>query len=271
MNCDYKKIWVKRDDNTIEYKEWFIFSFNVINQTKNKIHNFIDYEINRYNKDYNNIFDNITPKDFYAIQTNNKYIPPRIIRLTKPIASSMGFEMTKDINNFTFGDDVGGILQENDIINNAYLRRDIINYDYVLFNPGVIANINYSINGKYYYIYQLDQKNLFQRKKVFYSAFGGHLKYNKQAMKQIIEKYKIICKERENKFSEDDVSFLIPSEYFDEFMDFFHKDILSEEFNYFENINSTIKRELSEELGPIGHEDGIALLSDEEMKDLILE
>ena len=270
MDYDYKKIWVKRDDNTIEYKEWFIFSFNIINKTKNKIHNFIDYEINRYNKDYNNIFDNINLEDFDITQTNNKYIPPRIIRLTKSIASSMGFEINKDINNFVFGDDVGGILQENEIINNAYLRRDIINYDYVLFNPGVISNISYNINGKEFYIYQLDKKNLFKNNKVFYTAFGGHLKYNIETLDPILKKYKIICKKRENNDSTDDVSFLIPSRYFDEFIEFFHKDILSENFHYFEDIKKTIIRELNEEIGPVNCFDGINLLSEDEIKDFIL-
>lgn len=268
---EYKKIWLKRDDGTLEYKEWFIFSFKIQSPTKNKIHKFINHEILRYNKDYNKIFKNIKDEDFYDINTTNSYIPPRIIRLTKDIATSFGFSLVKDVNKFVFGDNVGGILQENNLTNNSYLQRDLINYDYVLFNPGIIAKIHYSNNQDDYYIYQLDKKNLFHKEKIFYTAFGGHIKYNINKLKPYIDKYHIICKKRESDPNNDDLSFLIPTQYFHNFIKLFQKDILTEIFDYFENPSITIKRELLEELGPNKAFDGINLLTDNEINDFIIE
>ena len=265
MPYEYKKVWIKRDDNTLEYKEWFIFSFKIENDTKVKINNFINHEILRYNKKNENIFDNVKKEDFYNIDTTNRYIPPRIIKLPKDTATSFGFSLVKDINNFTFGDNVGGILQEEYLTNNTYLQRELINYDYILFNPGIIAKLHFYAKENDYYLYQLDQKNLFHKNRVYYTAFGGHIKYNTERLKPYLIKYNIICKQREGDSNNDDLSFLIPTKYFNEFITIFQKDILTKQFNLFENPSITIQRELFEELGPISAIDGINLLTNQEM------
>lgn len=268
---EYKKVWIKRDDNTLEYKEWFIFSFKIKHNTKEKLHNFINHEITRYNKDYENIFQNIKKEDFYNINTTNRYLPPRIIKLPKDTAISFGFSLIKDLNNFTFGDNVGGIFQEETLTNNSYLQREIINYEYILFNPGIIAKLHYIDNKNDYYLFQLDQKNLFHKNKVFYTSFGGHIKYNINNLTPYIKKYNIICKHREDDPNNDDLSFLIPTKYFNEFLTIFQKDILTEQFKFFENPSISIQRELFEELGPIQAIDGINLLTNQEMNNFIPE
>lgn len=268
---EYKKVWIKRDDNTLEYKEWFIFSFKIKDNTKEKLHNFINHEITRYNKDYENIFQNIKKEDFYNINTTNRYLPPRIIKLPKDTAISFGFSLIKDLNNFTFGDNVGGILQEETLTNNSYLQREIINYEYILFNPGIIAKLHYIDNKNDYYLFQLDQKNLFHKNKVFYTSFGGHIKYNINNLTPYIKKYNIICKHREDDPNNDDLSFLIPTKYFNEFLTIFQKDILTEQFKFFENPSISIQRELFEELGPTQAIDGINLLTNQEMNNFIPE
>ena len=265
MDYEYKKIWVKREDNTLEYKEWFIFDFELENDLKNKIDEFIGIEQNRYQGDYKDLFNNIQETDFYDLETKNYYLPPRIIKLTKEIAQSLNFSIKKDINHFSFGDDIGGILQDNIISNNQVLERDVINYKYILFNPGVIAKIHYRYNNEDCYIYQLDKKNLFNKQKIFYSAFGGLLKYNKEKLSPYLNKLNIICKTRESDKNNNDVSFLIPTEHFSSFIKIIHNDLLTKSYNLFENPESTIKRELLEELGPINSDDGINLLTEEEI------
>lgn len=265
MEYDYKKIWVKRDDNTLEYKEWFIFDFELKDEVKNKIKDFINDEENRYINDYKEVFNNIKEEDFYNLKTSNKYLPPRVLKLTKEIAHSLNFSIKKSIKSFSFGDDVGGILQDDITSNNQFLERNIINYKYILFNPGVIAKIHYKENDEEYYIYQLDKKNLFNKQRIFYSAFGGHLKYNKGSLSPYLKKYNTICKNRESDETNNDVSFLIPAEHFSKFIRIIHNDILTKSYNLFENPEATIKRELLEELGPINSDDGINLLTEEEV------
>lgn len=268
---EYKKVWVKRDDNTLEYKEWFIFSYILDDKLKIKINNFINHEIDRYNKKYDQVFNYIHEKDFHDLNTKNPFMPPRIIKLNKNTAQSFSFSIVKDLNNFFFGDDVGGIMQDDSIINNAFLRRELINYDYVLFNPGVIARIHYQNNYDDYYICQLDKKNLFKNKKILYTAFGGHLKYNIKAFQPYLDKYGVICKKRESDVNNNDVSFLIPTEHFDAFLEIFHRDVLAGDYKFFDDLGITIKRELLEELGPVDCYDGINLLTLEEINNFIEE
>lgn len=265
MNYDYKKIWVKKDDNILEYKEWFIFDFELEGKIKDKVKDFIEKEEYRYSGDYKDLFNNILEEEFYNIETKNNYIPPRIIKLIKDVAKSLNFSKFNDVNHFTFGDDVGGILQEDDENNNTILQREIINYSHILFNPGVIAKIHYEDNSEYYYIYQLSKNHLFSKDKIFYSAFGGHIKYKNELI-PYLEKYNIKINDRQSNNSNYDVSLLIPIEYFEDFIKLFHKDILTKEFNLYENIEETIKRELLEELGPVNSSDGINLLTEDEIK-----
>lgn len=267
---DYKKIWLKRDDNTLEYKEWFIFSFQLKEELKNKINIFINNEIVRYKPDSSNIFNSINQSDYDDLSMTNPYIPPRLIKLNHQTASSFNFSLKK-INNVTFDDNVGGILQDYTLINNSYLSRELINYDYVLFNPSVFAKIYYSDNNQNYYVYQLDKHNLFHKNKIFYTACGGHLKYNHSVLEKYIKRFEIVCQEKEDSMDQKDLSFLIPSKHFNEFIKMFQQDILSEQFNYFENPVIGIKRELLEELGPIKSNDGLNILEADEIFQLIKE
>ena len=92
---EYKKVWVKRDDNTLEYKEWFIFSYILDDKLKLKINNFINHEIDRYNKKYDQVFNYIHEKDFHDLNTKNPFMPPRIIKLNKNTAQSFSFSIVK--------------------------------------------------------------------------------------------------------------------------------------------------------------------------------
>lgn len=230
---DYKKVWQKKDDDTLEYKEWFIFTLKIEEPIKNKIEKFINQQLEKYK--------------------HNNNLTPKIIKLNKQTASSFGYSSFTDNNGFTYHDNISGSLQENELTYNSYLQRELINYKYISFTPEVIINIYYTDNDNTYYIYPLDNN----QQKTIYNTFYWTLTPNYKNLSTYITKFNILQDKTTN-------TLLIPTNHFNSFIKLFQTDILTKSYHLFDSPNKTIKDYLFKSLNRYDN-----LIIEEELNNLL--
>lgn len=264
-----REIWVQRNNFLIEFKIWFIYSFNFIGRSKEKIVDFIRHERERF--DWHAPLMPTKLKEaslFYReTATSNNFLPPRLWTISEEELMDFKTELYTDSNQFVFGDSVGGIAPNMPDIHNEHLKLELFKQKTVLFSPGVLARIIVNVDGVDYYVFQLAEKNLRKKGEVFYKPIGGHIKASSMKYDYLINEYKLLPKDQMQVQDVNDVAFYINTEYFKDFVELFNQDIFfKQEYFYFENPEISIIRELHEELGPIPSRDGISLLSNDDLK-----
>lgn len=264
-----REIWVQRKDNILEYKLWVIYPISFQKETEKKIISFLNFENKRFDnkslpqnkKDFVDIV-----KEYTNLETISKSLPPRLVSIKENDLNAMETELISNENNFIFGDSVGGISPNKQVIHNQQLLEVISSAKKILINPGVLARIEVNDNQLKSFIFQLAEKNLRKKEQVFYKPIGGHLKY-KDDFKPYIEEFNLELKDRDQTQDTHDLSLFVEPNNFLKLSNIFKKDLMSEKkYEYIEDPQESIYRELQEEIGHIFASDGISLLDEDDMK-----
>ena len=262
-----RNIWVKRDNGQLEFKIWFIYTYELIGIARDTVITFLEAEQARYRGSQPHDLDQLKASAiaYSDLQTTNINLPPRLQSLSEQVLNDLDTELFTDANGFVFGDSVGGTALNKPAAHNAHLKKDLHKYDTILFNPGALARVVYKQDGQNYSIFQLSEKNLRTKGRIFYKPFGGHLKVVAQHYADLLKTYGITSK-IDNPHDLYDVSFFVDTRRFDDFITLFSEDtFINETFHFFEDPLLSTNRELLEEIGPVTNPDGINLLSAEDL------
>ena len=260
----HRTIWVRRDNNALECKTWFIYSFPFIGQSAHKIQDFLAHEQARYAWPHpvNPADLQRAAADFQDLNTTDPYLPPRLPAIAENELSALDTALVTNAHDFVLGDSVGGLAPDKPHNHNLHLHTEITEQDIILFNPGVLGRVTIEQDGKTFYIFQLSPKNLLQKGCAFYKPIGGHLKVWPDRYNALVERYELITKDTSHAQDQHDVSFGVKARHFSAFNDLFLQDtLINRSFAWFEDPALSMQAELAEELGPVPSFDGINLLS----------
>jgi hypothetical protein len=262
---EVRRIWVQRN-GFIEYKIWFIFSWDITGEALGTLSSFLTAETRRFQE------SDMTPErlkhaahDYSSLDTKYPELPPRLIAIPKSRLAAMGTRLVTE-GQVTYGDSVGGLAPSATGDAGNSLRERIGPDDEVLFSPGVLARLRCELQGETCYLFQLAVKNLHKTGSVFYKAVGGHLKSH-PAFDKVIYDLDLRMKTARQAQDSRDLVFRVRGDRLQTVADLFENETLTpgNERLFVPPITS-MHEELWEELGPVDTNDGISLFSDTEMR-----
>ncbi|TCO52896.1 hypothetical protein [Actinocrispum wychmicini] len=262
---EVRHIWVQRD-GFVEYKTWFIFSWEITGRALDKLSAFLTTEKLRFRD------NQVTPErlrlaatDYSSLTTELPELPPRLAVVPASRLASMGTRLVTD-GRVTYGDSVGGLSPSATGDVDAGLRQRIGPRDEVLFSPGVLARLRCELPGGPGYLFQLAVKNLRKTGSIFYKAVGGHLKFH-PAFDDVIGDLDLRVKRTGQVQDTRDLVFRVRGDRFPDVIDLFEHEVLGtgDEGLFVAPVKSMYE-ELWEEVGPTETSDGVSLFSDLEMR-----
>lgn len=262
---EIRHIWVQRD-GFVEYKTWFIFSWEITGRALDKLSAFLMMEKHRFHD------DEATPErlrlaagDYSSLTTGLPELPPRLVAVPGSRLAAMGTRLVAD-GQVTYGDSVGGLAPSATGDVDTGLRERVGPYDEVLFSPGVLARLRCELQGKTCYLFQLAVKNLRKTGSIFYKAVGGHLKFH-PAFDEVINSFDLKVKKSGQAQDTRDLVFRVRGDRFPDVADLFEQEVLGAGAErLFVSPVRSMYDELWEEVGPTETSDGVSLFSDLEMR-----
>ncbi|MFD5094658.1 hypothetical protein ACFWMR_28925 [Amycolatopsis thailandensis] len=262
---EVRRIWVQRE-GLIEYKSWFIFSWEIQGAALKKLITFLRAENRRF-CDLKATPERlkVAAQEYSSVDTSIPELPPRLIAIPESKLAKMGTRLVTE-GRFTYGDSVGGLAPSavGDI--DSRLRDKVNSSDLVLFSPGVLARLKCVIENEPHYLFQLAVKNLRRSGAIFYKAVGGHLKFH-PAFDEVI--YDLGLKVKEYGQSQDsrDLVFHVQGAKLQAVTDLFDRETVGPDGEkFFVRPIVSMHDELWEEVGPLDTSDGVSLFSDLEMR-----
>lgn len=266
--CPSRQVWVKREDGSFEYKPWFIYEVIFSEQAQKKLSDFLEYEEKRLSGvDIKQLSPNVlqvASKLYGDLNTNSTTLPIRLLSIPFEELIALPTELV-DRDFYTLGDSVGGIAPNKEQVHNAHFEELALSQNKeILFTPGVLCLLPIKKQDKQVYLFQLAEKNLRNKGKIFYKPIGGHLKYKEKFLKYL-NVYSLRVKSSLKPQDINDLALFIAPEKFKEFVTFFHNTIHDDKENLFMSIADIVAKEIEEEIGPKDVSDGISLLTESEL------
>jgi hypothetical protein len=262
---EVRRIWVQRD-GFIEYKTWFIFSWEITGEALDKLKYFLIQESHRFREEMAEP-ERLTRAavDYSSLATDRPELPPRLAVIPESRLATMGTQLVKE-GRTTYGDSVGGLAPTATGDLNTRLRERIAPTDEVLFSPGVLARLKCTIGDTAGYLFQLGVKNLRKSGSIFYKAIGGHLKSH-PAFDDTVRALDLKLKKFGHVQDSRDLVFRVRGDRLQTVIDLFEQETvdLGHE-RLFVRPAVSMHEELREEVGPIETSDGVSLFSDLEMR-----
>jgi hypothetical protein len=262
---EVRRIWVQRN-GFIEYKAWFVFSWDITGEALGKLSSFLSAENHRFRE------SEATPErlkraaqDYSSLTTKCPELPPRLIAIPRSRLAAMGTRLVTD-GQVTYGDSVGGLAPSATGDVGGGLRERVGPRDEVLFSPGVLARLKCELQGETCYLFQLAVKNLRKAGSVFYKAVGGHLKF-RPAFDEVIYDLDLKVKTFGHVQDSRDLVFRVQGDRLQTVVDLFENETFrSGDERLFVRPIVSMYEELWEEVGPVDTNDGVSLFSDLEMR-----
>ena len=261
---EIRRIWVQRDD-FIEYKIWFIFSWEITGQALNKLSAFLNSENSRFcGNEITSEQLKLAASNYSSLAAKLPKLPPRLVAIPAARLAAMGTRLVTE-ERVTYGDSVGGLAPSAIGDVDAHLRQQIGPSDEVLFSPGVLARLRFELNGETHYLFQLAEKNLRKSGSIFYKAIGGHLKFY-PAFAGVIDELDLKMKASGYVQDARDLVFRIRGDRFQAAIDLFENEVVGVgDEQFFVRPVVSMYQELREEVGSVDASDGVSLFTDLEI------
>lgn len=262
---EVRRIWVQRD-GFIEYKTWFIFSWDVTGGALDLLSSFLKAEAGRFrDAEAAPVRLKLAAGDYNTLTTQLPELPPRLTVIPEAKLAAMGTRLVTE-GRVIYGDSVGGLAPSATGDAHSGLRKHIGPSDEVLFSPGVLARLRCELLGGTGYLFQLAAKNLRRSGAIFYKAVGGHLKFH-DAFQEVVRDLDLKLKKSGQIQDAGDLVFRVRGDRLQIAIDLFEDDVLrSGNERFFVRPITSMHEELREEVGPTETSDGINLFSDVELQ-----